>query len=156
MLKVSYWMDHRAPNGGARENTQGAKGICNPIGGTTIWTTQYPPELLSLAAYVSEDGLVGHHWEETPWSRKLYMRKYRGGPGPRSGSGWVGEQGKGEGTGNFRDSIWNVNKETNKKKWKNYKMDRKYKLIIAYASMACLTNKPYHSQWGGLWLNLLK
>jgi hypothetical protein len=29
-------MDHRAPNGGARENTQGAKGICNPIGGTTI------------------------------------------------------------------------------------------------------------------------
>jgi hypothetical protein len=29
-------MDHRAPNGGARESTQGAKGICNPIGGTTI------------------------------------------------------------------------------------------------------------------------
>jgi hypothetical protein len=27
-------MDHRAPNGGARESTQGAKGICNPIGGT--------------------------------------------------------------------------------------------------------------------------
>jgi hypothetical protein len=33
---VSYWMDHRAPNGGDRESTQGAKGICNPIGGTTI------------------------------------------------------------------------------------------------------------------------
>jgi hypothetical protein len=33
---VSYWMDHRAPNGGARESTQGAKGICNPIGGTTL------------------------------------------------------------------------------------------------------------------------
>jgi hypothetical protein len=29
-------MDHRAPNRGARESTQGAKGICNPIGGTTI------------------------------------------------------------------------------------------------------------------------
>jgi hypothetical protein len=29
-------MDHRAPNGGARESIQGAKGICNPIGGTTI------------------------------------------------------------------------------------------------------------------------
>jgi hypothetical protein len=27
--------NHRAPNGGARESTQGAKGICNPIGGTT-------------------------------------------------------------------------------------------------------------------------
>jgi hypothetical protein len=23
-------------NGGARESTQGAKGVCNPIGGTTI------------------------------------------------------------------------------------------------------------------------
>ena len=33
---ASYWMEHRAPNVGARENTQGAKGICNPIGGTTI------------------------------------------------------------------------------------------------------------------------
>jgi hypothetical protein len=36
LLTVSYWMDHRAPNGGARESTQGAKGICNPIGGTTL------------------------------------------------------------------------------------------------------------------------
>jgi hypothetical protein len=33
MLTVSYWMDHRTPSGGARENTQGAKGICHPIGG---------------------------------------------------------------------------------------------------------------------------
>ena len=24
------------------------------------------PELVSLAAYVSVDGLVGHHWEERP------------------------------------------------------------------------------------------
>jgi hypothetical protein len=34
MLTVSYWMGHTAPNGGARESTQGVKGICNPIGGT--------------------------------------------------------------------------------------------------------------------------
>jgi hypothetical protein len=59
-------MDHRAPNGGARESTQGAKGICNPIGGTTIWTNQDTLELVSLAAYVSEDGLVGHQWKERP------------------------------------------------------------------------------------------
>jgi hypothetical protein len=25
-----------------------------------------PPELVSLAAYVAEDGLLGHHWEERP------------------------------------------------------------------------------------------
>jgi hypothetical protein len=30
------WMDHRAFNGGARKSTQGAEGVCNPIGGTTI------------------------------------------------------------------------------------------------------------------------
>jgi hypothetical protein len=32
----AHRMDHRAPNGGARESTQGAKGVCNPIGGTTL------------------------------------------------------------------------------------------------------------------------
>ena len=43
MLTVSYWMEHRAPNGGARDSTQGAKGVCNPIERTTLWTNQYPP-----------------------------------------------------------------------------------------------------------------
>jgi hypothetical protein len=63
--KAIYWMEHRALNEGARESTQGAKGVYNSIGGTTIRTNQYPPEL-SLVAYVAEDGLVGHHWEERP------------------------------------------------------------------------------------------
>jgi hypothetical protein len=66
MLTVSYWMDHRAPSGGARESTEGAKGICNPIGETTIRINQYPSELVSLAAYLSEDGLVSHQWKERP------------------------------------------------------------------------------------------
>jgi hypothetical protein len=64
MLTVSYLMDHRAPNGGATECIQGAKGVCNLIGGTT--TNQYPSELVSLAAYISKEGLVGHHWKERP------------------------------------------------------------------------------------------
>jgi hypothetical protein len=29
-------MEHIALNGGAREIIHGAKGVCNPIGGTTI------------------------------------------------------------------------------------------------------------------------
>jgi hypothetical protein len=68
-------MDHRAPNGGAGGSTQEAGGICNPIGGTTIWTNQYPPppELVSLAAYVSEDGPVGHQWEERPIDRADFI-----------------------------------------------------------------------------------
>jgi hypothetical protein len=54
---------------GARESTQEAKGICNPIGGTTTWST----ELESLAAYESEDGLVGHQWKERPIGRANFI-----------------------------------------------------------------------------------
>jgi hypothetical protein len=36
MLTVFYWLEHRTPKGGARESTQGAEGVYNPIGGTTI------------------------------------------------------------------------------------------------------------------------
>jgi hypothetical protein len=41
---------------------------------------------MSLAAYVAEDGLVGHHWEERPMIFQLYMPQYRGTPGPTSGN----------------------------------------------------------------------
>jgi hypothetical protein len=58
-------MEHKVPIGGARESTQGAKRVCNPIGGTQYELTS-TPELVSLAAYVSEDGLVGHYLEERP------------------------------------------------------------------------------------------
>ena len=61
-----YWMEHRAHNEGASKSTQGAKGVCHPIGETTIRTNQNPPELLSLVSYVAEDGLVSHQWEERP------------------------------------------------------------------------------------------
>jgi hypothetical protein len=33
--------------------------------------------------------------KEAPWSYKLYMPLYRGTLGPRTGSWWVGEQGRG-------------------------------------------------------------
>jgi hypothetical protein len=40
-------------------------------GSATLYVEQHyeltsNPELLSLAAYVSKDGLVGHQWKETP------------------------------------------------------------------------------------------
>jgi hypothetical protein len=41
---------------------------------------------------------------EAHWSCKLYLPQYRGTPGPRSGSGWVGECVR-----DFWDSIGNVN-----------------------------------------------
>jgi hypothetical protein len=46
---------------------------------------------------------------EAHWSCQLYISQYRGTPGPRSGSGWVGEWGDME---DFWDSIGNV-KEIN-------------------------------------------
>jgi hypothetical protein len=32
-----------------------------------------PPELVSLVAYVSEDGLVGHQWKERPIGRANFI-----------------------------------------------------------------------------------
>ena len=59
MLTVNYWMDHRAPNGGARESPKEQKGSA-----TLLMEQQC--ELVSLAAYVAEDGQVSHYWEERP------------------------------------------------------------------------------------------
>jgi hypothetical protein len=66
-------------NEGARESTQGAEGVRSPIGGTSMWTNQYPQsslelkhqskhmvELVALAIYVVEDDLVGHQWDKSP------------------------------------------------------------------------------------------
>jgi hypothetical protein len=36
LLELHVVCEHRVPNGGARERTQGAEGVCSPIGGTTI------------------------------------------------------------------------------------------------------------------------
>jgi hypothetical protein len=55
------------------------------------------PELLTLAAYVSKDGLVSHHWKEAHWTHKLYIPQYRGMPGPKNRNGWVGKLGGGYG-----------------------------------------------------------
>jgi hypothetical protein len=53
------------------------------------------------------------------------MPHYRGTPGPRSGSGWGGEWGGGEGMWGFWDSIGNVNEENTK-----FKKTPKNKKII--------------------------
>jgi hypothetical protein len=86
-------MDHRAPNGGARESTQGAKGICNPIGGSTLWTNQYSGALDSSCIYIKRWPSRPSLEREAHWTHKLYMPQYRGTPGPKRGSGRVGEWG---------------------------------------------------------------
>ena len=38
-----------------------------------LTNTPLPPELMSLVAYVAEDGLIGHHWEERPLGRANFI-----------------------------------------------------------------------------------
>ena len=68
------------------------------------------PDLLSLAAYVSKDGLVGHNWEERPFDHANFICPSTGErQGQKVG---VGGQGSGwEGMGDFWDNIGNVNEE---------------------------------------------
>jgi hypothetical protein len=48
VLAANHWAEHRVPNGGAREKTQGAEGVCSPLGGGTIGTNQYTPEISGI------------------------------------------------------------------------------------------------------------
>jgi hypothetical protein len=60
---------------------------------------------MSLAAYVAEDGLVGHHWEESPLVLQRVYAPVQGYANARKWE-WVGwGAGWGKGTGDFQDSI---------------------------------------------------
>jgi hypothetical protein len=80
---------NRAPNGGARESTQGGNGICNPIGGTTLWTNQYPRALDSSCIFIKRWPSRPSLEREAHWTRRLYMPQYTGTPGPKKWE-WVG------------------------------------------------------------------
>jgi hypothetical protein len=105
---ILLWSRARVHNGGARESTQGAKGICNPIGGSTLWTNQYPGALDSSCICIKRWPSRPSLERETHWTCKLYMPQNRGIPGPKRGSGWVGEW-RWVGMGDFWYSIGNVN-----------------------------------------------
>ena len=66
---------------------------------------------MSLAAYVSEDGLVSHQWKERPIGHADFICLSAG-----EHQGWevgVGRRGRrGEGVGDFLDSTGDVNEES--------------------------------------------
>jgi hypothetical protein len=64
------------------------------------------PELLSLAAYVSKDGLVGHHEKRGPLDLQTLYAPVQGNARAKKGE-WVGWGGGGY--GDFWYSIGNVN-----------------------------------------------
>jgi hypothetical protein len=99
-------MEHRAPNGGARESTQGVKGSATLQVEQQYELTSTPRARVSSCICIRRWPSWPSLGREDPWYCKLYMPQYRGKPGPRSRSGWAGEQGGGvEGIGNFRDSM---------------------------------------------------
>jgi hypothetical protein len=70
-------------------------------GSTTLFVEQHY-ELISTPRYRVSSYIFSRRWprqpslgREAPRFCKLYMPQYRGTPGPRSGSGCVGEQGRG-------------------------------------------------------------
>jgi hypothetical protein len=85
------------------------KGSATHIGGTTLCTNQYHGALDSSCICIKRWPSRPSLEREAHWTCKLYMPLYRGMPGPKSGSGWVG--GLGEGMGDFWDSIGNINEE---------------------------------------------
>ena len=60
------------------------------------------PELMSLVAYVAEDGLSAINGRRDPSYCEDHMTQYRGIPGPGIG---IWGAGQGEGREDFRDSI---------------------------------------------------
>jgi hypothetical protein len=65
----------------------------------------HPPRTVSLVAYVADDGLVGHQWEERPLVLRRSYAPVQGNARARKQE-WVGwGAGQGEGLGNFWDSI---------------------------------------------------
>jgi hypothetical protein len=44
MIAVNHWTEHRVPDGGVEEGTEGAEVVFNSIGRTTISNNQTPTE----------------------------------------------------------------------------------------------------------------
>jgi hypothetical protein len=70
---------------------------------------------MSLAAYVSEDVPVGHHWKERPLGLASF-RCFSTGEHQGQEVGVVGRGSRGGGMGDFWGSIGNVNEENTFKK----------------------------------------
>jgi hypothetical protein len=73
MLTANHQTENSDPNGGVRGRTEGAEGVCNPIGRTTTSNNQMPQSsqgltkpptrvhiegLMAPVGYVAENGLV--------------------------------------------------------------------------------------------------
>jgi hypothetical protein len=109
MLTAIHWTEHRVPNEGTRERTQGVEGVYSPIGGTN----QYPQSSQGL----NYQPKSGTHGSSCICSRGWPCRSSMGGEafgpvkvlctsigeclGQEVGAGGLGSRGSGEGMGSF-------------------------------------------------------
>ena len=80
MLAANHWTERGVPDGGVGEGTEGAEGVCSPMGeqqcqlarlsrAPWVWTTNQRIHMerpTAPATHVEEDGLVEHQWEKRP------------------------------------------------------------------------------------------
>jgi hypothetical protein len=60
MLSANHWSEHGIPNGGVRERTEGAEGVSNPLGRTTISINQLPQSSQGLNCQPNSTHWVTH------------------------------------------------------------------------------------------------
>ena len=92
MLAAESQSEARDPNGGVKGRIEGAEGVCNPIGGTTISTNQMSQSSQGLNHYQRvhvEEPMAQLHMKQRmalsvingmgyPWSREGWMLQHRG------------------------------------------------------------------------------
>jgi hypothetical protein len=120
MLAANHWTEHRVPNGGVRERTEGAEGVCNPIGRTTISNNQ-KPQISQGLNHQPKHTRGGTHGSSCICSRRWHCLasmvlgsvKAQCPSVGECQSGWERSRRRGKGSSGGetgkRDNIWNIN-----------------------------------------------
>ena len=107
MFTVIHWKEHKVSNEGARESTQGAEEVWNPIGQTSIWTNQYLQSSLELnhqskkthGRICGSSCICTWGWPSQPLIGGEALGPVKVlcpsiGECPGNGNGWIGDQGR--------------------------------------------------------------
>jgi len=81
MLTVNHWTENKDLSGRVRGKTEGDKGVCNPIGRTTVSTNQTPQSSWGLNNHRTHGGIYDSGCiRSRGWSYLAAMRGEAFGP----------------------------------------------------------------------------